>query len=102
MNAIRELQQRLRQQFPDAVLELSEPALASGVWLLDVVRNGNFLVVQWRHGGVFALSLGNVEAGIGEKADEVCEDIETAVARVVTLLCYEKSEIQKWCKRIEG
>lgn len=86
MNGIHELERRLKRTFPDAVLEMSQPARPTGYWFLDVVYQGLYLIVQWRRGRPFGLASGNVEAGYGEKPDEVYDDIDDAESRIVALL----------------
>ncbi len=85
MAQIHELEKRLRESFPGARLELSEPAFDDGSWSLDILHEGNALVVQWRKGGAFGLS--SLEGhGYGEKPDEIYPDVAGTAKRILALL----------------
>ncbi len=76
---------RVQKAFPDARLDLSEPASPGAVGFLDIVYNSNALVVQWSKKGQFGVSSPDGH-GYGEKPDEIFCIVDDAAARITDLL----------------
>ena len=87
MNPIETLRADLERQLPITSLEIDAPALARGVWHLDIrpVAPQRWVVVEWRHDRGFGVSTPD-EADFGTKADERYLDLPLARDRVLQLL----------------
>jgi hypothetical protein len=89
MTPLHELELRLRQAFPEARLDVSEPASPGGVGFLDISHRGNALAIQWQKNWHFGVS--SLEgSGYGEKPDEVYRTVDKAAARIRELLHFGK------------
>jgi transcriptional regulator with XRE-family HTH domain len=84
MTPLRELATRIRQAFPDARQDYSEPATPGGVGFLDVSYRGSVLVVQWEEGHFGVTSPEG--HGYGEKPDEVYRNADETANRIIALL----------------
>ena len=84
-NPIQTLGKQLAKDCPDATLSMDEPTQASGVWFLDILRDGHSVNVQWQAKQGFGVS-SSPDAHYGEGADEVYEDSEAVRHRVLSLL----------------
>jgi hypothetical protein len=85
MTPLSKLAARLRKTFPDARVDVSEPAAPGGVGFLDIARGGNVLAVQWQEKGHFGVSSPEGH-GYGEKPDEVFRTVDEAAARITDLI----------------
>src|SRR6266581_4248531 len=92
MTPLAELAARLRTTFPDAQLDLSEPAAPGAVGFLDIAHGGNVLAVQWQEKWHFGMSSPEGH-GYGEKPAEVYGTVEEALTRITELLrCGKKTQ----------
>ncbi len=82
---IESLRDQLHERFPEASVQLDRPKKSSGVWYLDLTRDGQSVVVQWQQRNGFGISSPS-ESGYGAGADEVYQDEEATYGRVVSLL----------------
>jgi DNA-binding XRE family transcriptional regulator len=82
---IETLAKQLRKRFPEASIALDRPKRSTGVWYLDVAREGHPVTVEWKANRGFGVS-SSPAPGYGEGADEVYTDAEAAYGRVVSLL----------------
>ncbi len=85
MTPLAELAARLRQTFPGARFDHSEPAAPGGVGFLDVAHGGQVLAVQWQEKWHFGVSSPEGHS-YGEKPDEVYRTVDEALARLTDLL----------------
>jgi hypothetical protein len=85
MTPLSELAARLGQAFPDARLDVAEPAAPGGVGFLDISHGGNVLAVQWQEKRDFGVSSPEGH-GYGEGSDEVYRTVDETAARIVDLL----------------
>jgi DNA-binding XRE family transcriptional regulator len=85
MLPIEMLEKQLRERFPEARITLDRPKRSTGIWYLDVVRDGHPVAVQWKAGAGFGVSSSMAHA-YGEGADEVYAEAEAAYGRIVSLL----------------
>src|SRR5262249_29648851 len=84
MNQIERLRSDLLGRFPDAAMEIDQPADHRGSWFLDVSREGGAppIVVEWRPDRGFGVSTpGAGEFGTGP--DEVYPNAKAAFDRIV-------------------
>ncbi|MEX0818881.1 MAG: helix-turn-helix transcriptional regulator [Pirellulaceae bacterium] len=79
------LECQLRERFPEASVQLDRPRKRSGVWYLDIRRNGHPIIIQWQQGKGFGVS-SPAAPGYGEGADEEYPDEEATYGRAVSLL----------------
>jgi DNA-binding XRE family transcriptional regulator len=82
---IETLARKLRKRFRNAAIALDRPKRRSGVWYLDVTRDGYSVVIQWREGAGFGVSASSAHA-YGEGADEFFQEEEAAYGRAISLL----------------
>jgi hypothetical protein len=74
----------LREAWPEADIQFSEPSAADGVGFLDFEYGGRTVAVQWHHAWHFGVSLPE-EHGYGEKPDEVFVTPHEAARRISEL-----------------
>lgn len=89
MNKIELLRDELLGRLPGAVTTLDSPVVSTGSHWLDVQFNGNNVVVEWRPSKGFGLSSAPLERGdygYGEGPDEVYDNEEEALERLVGIL----------------
>lgn len=84
-NPIQTLCKRLTKNCFDASVSLDKPRRASGIWFLDIVRDGHSVNVQWQAKRGFGVS-SSPDNHYGEGPDEVYEDSEAVRHRVLSLL----------------
>lgn len=82
---LRDLADAIRKRFREASVEIDVPAVASGVWYVDVKLGDQAVAVQWQPKHGFGISA-RPDLVYGERADEVYPDGESAFARIVSLL----------------
>lgn len=82
---IQTLGKRLAKDCPGASVTVDKPRMASGIWFLDIVRDGHSVHVQWQAKQGYGVS-SSPDACYGEGADEVYEDSEAVRHRVLSLL----------------
>ena len=85
MNEIQQMQRFLLKAFLKARITLDEPLVKNGVWSLNVFLPNYHLAVAWQTKKGFGI-VSDDSHGYGEGADEVCEDLESALPRVIQLL----------------
>lgn len=94
MNGIQTLIERLRVHAPDLEMELDAPENPQAPWWLDIKREDEWVVVEWRPARGFGVSLlkrgGDPLEGLFSGPDEVFEDMETAAHHVLELLGIEE------------
>ncbi len=84
------LQKTLAKHLPaTAKLELDAPASASGAWFLDARMGDKAVVIEWRRKLGFGISTAPRD-GYGDGPDEVIEDAEKVIERVVSILTNEE------------
>jgi len=71
--------------FPSARISLDEPLVAGGVWSLDLLLPDYHLAVAWQKDKGFGIVSDDTH-GYGEGADEVYEDLDTVLPRIVELI----------------
>src|SRR5260370_12997414 len=87
MNPIHKMQRFLLSAFSTARITLDEPLAQEGVWSLNVFLPNYHLAVAWQADKGFGVVSDDAH-GYGEGADEVLEDLDRALPRVVQLLSY--------------
>lgn len=85
MNEIKQMQRFLLKAFSKARITLDEPIVKNGVWSLNVFLPDYHLAVAWQTKKGFGL-VSDDSHGYGEGADEIYEDLESALPRVIQLL----------------
>jgi hypothetical protein len=85
VNEIQRMQRILQKEFPTARVDLDEPLRKSGVWALDVFLPDYHLAIAWQAKKGFGL-VADETHGYGEGADEVFDDLDNALPRVLNLL----------------
>ena len=85
INEIQRMQRFLQRAFPTARVNLDEPLRKTGAWVLDVFLPDYHLAIAWQQKKGFGL-VADEAHGYGEGADEVFDDLDTALPRVVHLL----------------
>jgi DNA-binding XRE family transcriptional regulator len=85
INEIRQMQRFLVRAFPSARITLDEPLVAGGVWSLDLLLPDYHLAVAWHKNKGFGI-VADETHGYGEGADEVYDDLETVLPRIVELI----------------
>ncbi|MBX9719900.1 MAG: helix-turn-helix domain-containing protein [Candidatus Obscuribacterales bacterium] len=85
MNEIQQLQRFLLKAFSRARITLDEPIFENGVWSLNVFLPDYHLAVAWQTNKGFGI-VSNDSHGYGESADEVYDDLKSALPRVIQLL----------------
>ena len=87
MNSIEFLKQELSHIYADAVLTLTAPLNASGVWFLDVGINGKKAVIQWSDGNTFGITdITNNDHGYGEAAQFETKGFLSALQQITQIL----------------
>jgi hypothetical protein len=79
------LAERLREQAPEADVELHAPSGKGTVWWIDVTRCGHAVAIEWSPEDGFGIST-PTEDDYGSAANEVYVGADEAVARAVQLL----------------
>lgn len=87
MNPIQKLQRFLLVAFSAAKVTLDEPLAKGGVWSMNVFLPNYHLAVAWQDGKGFGI-VADDDHGYGEAADEVFEDYDQALPRIVKMLVY--------------
>jgi DNA-binding XRE family transcriptional regulator len=85
MNEIRQMQRFLTRAFASARITLDEPLVKGGVWSLNLFLPDYHLAVAWQVGKGFGIVSDDTH-GYGEGADEVYEDLNSALPRIVELV----------------
>src|ERR1700722_17454163 len=85
INEIQRMQRILQGSFPTARVDLDEPLRKTEVWALDVFLSDYHLAIAWQAKKGFGL-VADETHGYGEGADEVFDDLDHALPRVVQLL----------------
>ena len=85
VNEIQRMQRILQKEFPTARVDLDEPLRKTGVWALDVFLPDYHLAIAWQAKKGFGL-VADETHGYGEGADEVFDDLDNALPRVLYLL----------------
>lgn len=85
MNEIQQMQRFLLKVFSKARITLDEPIIKNGVWSLNVFLPDYHLAVAWQTKKGFGI-VSDDSHGYGEGADEVYEDLDSALPRVIQLL----------------
>jgi DNA-binding XRE family transcriptional regulator len=89
MNKIELLRNELIKRLPGAVTTLDSPIVSTGSHWLDVQFGGNAVVIEWRPSRGFGLSSSPLEGedyGYGEGPDEVYDNEEEALERLIEIL----------------
>ncbi len=84
-NPIQTLGKQLAEDCPAATISMDKPKKASGIWFLDILRDGHSANVQWQSKHGFGVS-SSPDAQYGEGADETYGDSEAVRHRVLSLL----------------
>lgn len=84
-NPIQILGEQITKECPGASVTVDKPKNASGVWFLDILRDGHTVNVQWQTDRGFGVS-SSPDADYGEKTDEVYGDADAVRHRVLSLL----------------
>jgi DNA-binding XRE family transcriptional regulator len=92
MNDIQKMQRFLLNAFPSARIALDEPLVKNGVWSLNVFLPDFHLAVAWQAKKGFGIVSDDAH-GYGEGADEVFEELDRALPRVVRLLTYKAGTV---------
>ena len=92
MNEIRQMQRFLLRAFSTARITLDEPLVKDGVWSLNLFLTDYHLAVAWQAGRGFGIA-SNDSHGYGEGADEVYEDLDSALPRIVELITYRRPTV---------
>jgi len=92
MNSIQKMQRFLLRAFSSARVTLDEPIVKDGVWSLNVFLNNYHLAIAWQADKGFGI-VSNDTHGYGEGADEVFDDLEQSLPRVVQLLTYRLATV---------
>jgi DNA-binding XRE family transcriptional regulator len=92
MNDIQRMQRFLLNAFPNARMTLDEPLVKGGVWSLNVFLEDFHLAVAWEAKRGFGIVSDDLH-GYGEGADEVFEELDRALPRVVRLLANKAATV---------
>ena len=84
MNLIEKLQQRIQKKLPSVATQIDRPANPEGLWCLDLRKENQLIVIEWRPGRGFDISSGT--GGYGEGPDEVHATPAAVEARLKELL----------------
>src|SRR5580704_7036519 len=99
MNDVQKMQRFLLSAFSSARITLDEPLLKDGVWSLNVFLPNYHLAVAWQADKGFGV-VSDDSHGYGEGADEVFEDLDRALPRVVQLLTYRLATVPPQAVRL--
>lgn len=100
INEIQRMHRILREVFPTARFDLDEPLRKTGVWALDVFLPDYHLAIAWQDKKGFGL-VADETHGYGEGADEVFDDLDNALPRVVHLLNCKRPTIPPQSVRLK-
>lgn len=84
-NAINELLDRLRNDFPSIECAVDRPRDSDGVWWIDLRRDDLELTIQWSSKQGFGLFT-DEEVGFGDLPTEIFRDTDFAARRIAQLL----------------
>jgi len=84
-NALQALSKQLVGDCPEADVSIDKPRKATGIWFLDICRDGHRVNVQWQPKRGFGVS-SSADSQYGEGPDEVYDDREAVRHRVLSLL----------------
>jgi hypothetical protein len=84
MNELDHLCELIVTRVPEAEIAVDEPASPAGAWFVDVSRQGQRAVVEWRPGRGFGVSDGG--GGYGDGPDVVVATAGEALERVLKLI----------------
>jgi DNA-binding transcriptional regulator YiaG len=101
INEIRQMQRFLVRAFSSARITLDEPLVAGGVWSLDLLLPDYHLAVAWQVNKGFGIVADDTH-GYGEGADEVYEDLETVLPRIVELITNKRPTIPPEAIRLKN
>ena len=100
INEIQRMQQILKGAFPAARVELDEPLRKTGVWALDVILPDYHLAIVWQAKKGFGL-VSEETHGYGEGADEVFDDLDHAIPRIIELINRKRSTVPPQSVRLK-
>lgn len=100
INDIQRMQRMVQGSFPTARVDLDEPLRKTGVWVLDVFLPDYHLAITWHAKKGFGL-VADETHGYGEGADEVFDDLDNALPRVVQLLSSKRSTVPPQSVRLK-
>jgi len=100
MNPIQKMQRFFLSAFSTARITLDEPLVKDGVWSLNVFLTDYHLAITWQAGKGFGIVSDDVH-GYGEGADEVFDDLDRALPRVVQLLTYRLATVPPHAVRLK-
>lgn len=100
MKPIQKMQRFLLSAFSTARITLDEPLVKDGVWSLNVFLTDYHLAIAWQAGKGFGIVSDDAH-GYGEGADEVFEDLDRALPRVVQLLTYRLATVPPQAVRLK-
>jgi DNA-binding XRE family transcriptional regulator len=100
MNQVQKMQRFLLSAFSSARITLDEPLVKDGVWSLNVFLPNYHLAVAWQADKGFGVVSDDAH-GYGEGADEVFEDLDRALPRVVQLLTYRLAAVPPQAVRLK-
>lgn len=83
---LRKLEQRLRERFPNAILDVDPAAAASATWFLDVTLGKHTVSVQGQRGRKGIGITSSSDVSYGEGAHEVVRGVDAAFDRIVQLV----------------
>jgi transcriptional regulator with XRE-family HTH domain len=85
VNQVKKVMAHLVSAYPEAKVDLTEPARDGGVWWLDVALKGKRLVIEWNPSTGFGITTPDADS-FGERADESYSSFEKAIRRIDQLL----------------
>ncbi len=100
MNQIQKMQRFLLSAFSSARITLDEPLVKGGMWSLNVFLADYHLAIAWQSKKGFGVVSDDTH-GYGEGADEVFEDLDRALPRVVQLLTYRLTTVPPQALRLK-
>jgi DNA-binding XRE family transcriptional regulator len=100
MNPIQKMQRFLLSAFSTARITLDEPLVKDGVWSLNVFLTDYHLAIAWQAGKGFGI-VSDGAHGYGEGADEVFDDLDRSLPRVVQLLTYRLATVPPQAVRLK-
>ena len=92
MNDITHLKQFVCHAYPNAVVEVTEPLHADGLWWLDVKHDQRQFIIQWAVGGSFGISSAGDDS-YGEGPDELIGTLEATKTRIGQLLADDEQTV---------
>ena len=100
INEIRQMQRFLTRAFASARITLDEPLVKGGVWSLDLFLPNYHLAVAWQDGKGFGI-VSDKTHGYGEGPDEVYEDLNSVLPRIVELVNNRRSTVPPEAVRLK-